>query len=209
MSPVSCLSPHGLTAQRRQNRRPATPPSTTGITLQWDSERNNTGKPVYAANVSQSNSPGRCPYGSGRVPVCIPHACSRPTERRLSASFLRLSALWRVADSAPPGLNLNVIVPANTTKDSRLPVAVVSRECQCNVGDRGLVDPLCDSQWIYGGAFQIGSNAAYVSMPSRRGSHGADMHPSREPGDVIVARSIEIGHPIIYVSMNYRLSGMS
>ena len=29
----------------------------------------------------------------------------------------------------------------------------------------------------------------------------------REPGDVVVARSIEIGHPIIYVAMNHRLSG--
>ena len=28
-----------------------------------------------------------------------------------------------------------------------------------------------------------------------------------EPGEVVVARSIEIGHPIVYVAMNYRLSG--
>ena len=30
----------------------------------------------------------------------------------------------------------------------------------------------------------------------------------RQPGDVVVDRSIEIGHPIVYVAMNYRLSGL-
>ncbi|KAI0364152.1 carotenoid ester lipase precursor [Pilatotrama ljubarskyi] len=41
--------------------------------------------------------------------------------------------------------------------------------------------------WIYGGGYQHGSNAA-------------------EPGDAIVKRSIKIGHPVVYVAMNYRLS---
>ncbi|KAI0645330.1 carotenoid ester lipase precursor [Trametes meyenii] len=62
-------------------------------------------------------------------------------------------------------LNLNVIVPTNSTLFSKLPVLV----------------------WIYGGGYQHGSNAV-------------------EPGETIVARSIEIGYPIIYVAMNYRLS---
>ncbi|TFK85745.1 carotenoid ester lipase [Polyporus arcularius HHB13444] len=62
-------------------------------------------------------------------------------------------------------LNLNVIVPADAHSKSKLPVAV----------------------WIYGGGFEIGSNAI-------------------EPGEVVVARSIEIGHPIVYVAINYRLS---
>ncbi|TFK80530.1 alpha/beta-hydrolase [Polyporus arcularius HHB13444] len=62
-------------------------------------------------------------------------------------------------------LNLNVIVPAEAHPESKLPVAV----------------------WIYGGGFQIGSNAV-------------------NPGEVVVARSIEIGHPVIFVAMNYRLS---
>ncbi|TBU55940.1 carotenoid ester lipase [Dichomitus squalens] len=57
-------------------------------------------------------------------------------------------------------LNLNVIVPANATTQSRLPVAVV----------RG---------------FQIGSNAL-------------------EHGENVVARSIELGYPIVYVGINYR-----
>lgn len=41
--------------------------------------------------------------------------------------------------------------------------------------------------WIYGGAFQAGDSASY-------------------PGDVIVARSVALGEPVIYVSSNYRLS---
>ncbi|TBU61508.1 carotenoid ester lipase precursor [Dichomitus squalens] len=62
-------------------------------------------------------------------------------------------------------LNINVIVPAGTQPDAKLPVAA----------------------WIYGGGYQIGSNAV-------------------RPGAVIVNRSIELGQPVIFVSMNYRLS---
>ncbi|KAI0628174.1 Alpha/Beta hydrolase protein [Trametes polyzona] len=43
--------------------------------------------------------------------------------------------------------------------------------------------------WIYGGGtFEAGSNVM-------------------EPGEVVVKRSIEIGHPVIFVAMNYRLNG--
>ena len=53
------------------------------------------------------------------------------------------------------GLNLNVIVPANATKDSKLPVAVVSVAISYPTLEACLVF----TQWIYGGAFQSGSNA--------------------------------------------------
>ncbi|PIL29438.1 hypothetical protein GSI_08380 [Ganoderma sinense ZZ0214-1] len=62
-------------------------------------------------------------------------------------------------------LNINVIVPAGTRPGAGLPVAA----------------------WIYGGGFQVGSNAV-------------------RPGAVVVNRSIELGQPVIFVSMNYRLS---
>ncbi|KAI0699605.1 carotenoid ester lipase precursor [Cerioporus squamosus] len=62
-------------------------------------------------------------------------------------------------------LNINVIVPAGTRPDAKLPVAA----------------------WIFGGGYQIGSNAV-------------------RPGAVVVNRSIEIGQPVIFISMNYRLS---
>ncbi|EJF57054.1 carotenoid ester lipase [Dichomitus squalens LYAD-421 SS1] len=78
-----------------------------------------------------------------------------------------LAAFLQAADvpQSEDCLNLNVIVPANATTQLRLPVAV----------------------WIYGGGFQIGSNAL-------------------EHGENVVARSIELGYPIVYVGINYRLS---
>ncbi|KAF8630270.1 hypothetical protein AX17_005456 [Amanita inopinata Kibby_2008] len=42
--------------------------------------------------------------------------------------------------------------------------------------------------WIYGGGFELGSTSAYN-------------------GGEIVSRSISLGEPVIYVSMNYRLTG--
>ncbi|KAI0763837.1 carotenoid ester lipase [Trametes elegans] len=62
-------------------------------------------------------------------------------------------------------LNLNVIVPAGTKPGDTLPIAV----------------------WIFGGGYQVGSNAV-------------------RPGAVVVNRSIQLGQPVIFVAMNYRLS---
>ncbi|KAH9855287.1 carotenoid ester lipase precursor [Lenzites betulinus] len=62
-------------------------------------------------------------------------------------------------------LNINVIVPAGTKPGDKLPIAA----------------------WIYGGGYQVGSNAV-------------------QPGAVVVNRSIALGQPIIFVAMNYRLS---
>ncbi|KAI0628200.1 carotenoid ester lipase precursor [Trametes polyzona] len=62
-------------------------------------------------------------------------------------------------------LNINVVVPAGTKPGDKLPVAT----------------------WIYGGGYQVGSNAV-------------------QPGAVVVNRSIELGQPVIFVAMNYRLS---
>ena len=47
----------------------------------------------------------------------------------------------------------------------------------------------------------------YVHMFTCHDSSSHSFCMLREPGDVVVARSIEIGHPIIYVAMNHRLSG--
>ncbi|KAF8814379.1 carotenoid ester lipase precursor [Phlegmacium glaucopus] len=43
--------------------------------------------------------------------------------------------------------------------------------------------------WIYGGGFEYGDT-------------------SMNPGDTVVARSIDLGEPVVYVSANYRLSGL-
>nr|VWO96436.1 Carboxylic ester hydrolase (EC [Ganoderma boninense] len=61
-------------------------------------------------------------------------------------------------------LNLNVLVPAGTTADEKLPVVV----------------------FIYGGGFSVGDNAQFN-------------------GEVIVQRSVEMGQPVIFAAMNYRL----
>ncbi|PIL25455.1 hypothetical protein GSI_13345 [Ganoderma sinense ZZ0214-1] len=61
-------------------------------------------------------------------------------------------------------LNLNVLVPAGTAADAKLPVIV----------------------FIYGGGFSVGENTQYN-------------------GEVMVRRSVEMGQPIIYTAVNYRL----
>ncbi|KAI0682884.1 carotenoid ester lipase [Cerioporus squamosus] len=95
-------------------------------------------------------------------PLALPDDLPPPARDYMSlAGFLALPDVPVSEDC----LNLNVIVPADTDPQSKLPVAV----------------------WIFGGGFQIGSNAV-------------------EPGELIVARSVEIGHPMIYVAVNYRLS---
>jgi acetylcholinesterase len=43
-------------------------------------------------------------------------------------------------------------------------------------------------QWIFGGGFELGS-------------------PSMYDGGLIVERSLDIGQPVIYVSINYRVAG--
>ncbi|KAI1788850.1 alpha/beta-hydrolase [Ganoderma leucocontextum] len=63
-------------------------------------------------------------------------------------------------------LTVNVIAPAGTKQDAKLPVAV----------------------WIHGGGFSSGGSSPYDGTP-------------------IVQRSIKLGEPVIYVSMNYRLHG--
>ncbi|KAI0628196.1 carotenoid ester lipase [Trametes polyzona] len=42
--------------------------------------------------------------------------------------------------------------------------------------------------WIYGGGYEVGNN-------------------TQEPGSVVVTRSVELGKPVIFVAMNYRLNG--
>ncbi|KAI0681819.1 carotenoid ester lipase precursor [Earliella scabrosa] len=100
---------------------------------------------------------------------CIQQTVTPPT---VPSDFPPEIAEFLVAMRAGPNvpqsedcLNINVIIPAGTRPGAKLPVAA----------------------WIYGGGYQVGSNAV-------------------RPGAVVVNRSIEIGQPVIFVSMNYRLS---
>ncbi|EIW58852.1 carotenoid ester lipase [Trametes versicolor FP-101664 SS1] len=106
-------------------------------------------------------------FGNQCLQQTIPPAVF-PNTTALPAAITPFIAAMAVPPPVPQSedcLNLNIIVPAGTKPGDKLPVAV----------------------WIFGGGFQIGSNAV-------------------RPGQNVVNRSIEIGHPVIYVSMNYRLS---
>ncbi|KAL5332203.1 Alpha/Beta hydrolase protein [Aspergillus crustosus] len=74
-------------------------------------------------------------------------------------------------------LNINVQVPKNIPEGAKLPVV----------------------HWIHGGAFETGSNAAWLSPLNA-------VPGISYQGAEIVKRSVDIGLPVIYVSSNYRLN---
>ncbi|KAJ8496267.1 hypothetical protein ONZ51_g1208 [Trametes cubensis] len=82
-----------------------------------------------------------------------------------AVDFITNSIYGAVFPSSEDCLTINVVVPAGTQPNAKLPVAV----------------------WIFGGGFEIGG-------------------PSIYDGSAIVSRSVQLGEPVVYVSMNYRLS---
>ncbi|KAI0265663.1 alpha beta-hydrolase [Gloeopeniophorella convolvens] len=86
-------------------------------------------------------------------------------------------------------LTINVIKPSSSPSDAALPVLVVRLPAPAI---RSLLQNRFSSQrmqWIYGGGFEEGNTASH-------------------DGRIIVERSLAIGEPIIYVSMNYRVSAL-
>ncbi|KAH9030327.1 carotenoid ester lipase precursor [Lactarius pseudohatsudake] len=79
-------------------------------------------------------------------------------------------------------LVLNVVAPSQAGRGSKLPVVV----------------------WMYGGSFEFGSSTLYGFFIFRFLGKYKEMHSY--DGGVIVRRSIALEEPVIYVSMNYRLS---
>ncbi|KAI0365187.1 carotenoid ester lipase precursor [Pilatotrama ljubarskyi] len=119
--------------------------------------------------------PQPIPHFSGTInattfgPQCIQQTLVPPT---IPSGLPDAIRMFLMPHDTVPGvpesedcLNINVIVPAGAKPGDKLPVVA----------------------WIYGGGYQVGSNAV-------------------QPGQNVVNRSIEIGQPIIFVSMNYRLS---
>ncbi|RDX48880.1 carotenoid ester lipase precursor [Lentinus brumalis] len=101
-------------------------------------------------------------------PACPQQAFDFPELSGLAenaTNFIVNSIFQVIEPSAEDCLSINVVVPAGTKPDAKLPVAV----------------------WIFGGGFELGGTSMY-------------------DGGVIVKRSIELGEPIVYVSMNYRVS---
>ena len=60
-------------------------------------------------------------------------------------------------------------------------------------------------QWIFGGGFVLGSSELYVPRAHLPWDLSNFDCMSRFPGDSIVAHSVEMGQPVIYAAMNYRL----
>lgn len=74
-----------------------------------------------------------------------------------------------------------------------------------------LVTKIADPwQWIYGGAHSIWTRCqgdAHRVLLCSGGFEAGDT--SFNPGNTVVARSITLGEPVVYVSANYRLTGKS
>ncbi|TFK60177.1 carotenoid ester lipase precursor [Pluteus cervinus] len=103
------------------------------------------------------------------APSCPQHALDLPLPEGLAAdavNFIANSIFAMVFPDSEDCLSLNVVVPANATPNSQLPVVA----------------------WIFGGGFELGSTSMY-------------------DGKIVVDRSISLGEPVIFVSMNYRVSG--
>ncbi|KAI0326234.1 carotenoid ester lipase precursor [Cubamyces sp. BRFM 1775] len=101
-------------------------------------------------------------------PSCPQQAINLDLPSQLASDavdFILNSVYGIVFPSDEDCLTINVVVPAGTQPNAKLPVVA----------------------WIFGGGFELGG-------------------PSMYDGGVIVSRSVELGEPVIYVSMNYRLS---
>ncbi|PIL34439.1 hypothetical protein GSI_03215 [Ganoderma sinense ZZ0214-1] len=132
----------------------------------------------YNGTINATNFGNQCIQQTG-PPLNLPNSLP-------SAALQYIAVTGAVPQNVPQNedcLNLNVIVPATVAAGSRLPVVV----------------------WIYGGGFVSGSNAE-SEFASRLHKIIADI-PPRLPGENVVARSIELGHPVIFVSPNYRVNG--
>lgn len=87
---------------------------------------------------------------------------------------------------------------------------ITSRSCsgymEVYVLQRRSTAILAEPRLLSLGAFVEGSNAQLAPF--------FELHAtitdigSRLPGENVVARSVELGHPVVYVSPNYRLNGM-
>jgi acetylcholinesterase len=95
-----------------------------------------------------------------------------------------ISLLYDVYISLFIGLTLDIVVPAGTTASSKLPVLFVSFQLLLQ-----LLWLNCSIKWIYGGGFEVGST-------------------QNNNGTTVVARSVQLGEPVIYAAANYRLNGM-
>ncbi len=67
---------------------------------------------------------------------------------------------------------------------------------------------LMSLQYIYAGGFTSGSTAQCVSTPFNIRNHMLTHPQCRSSADVLIQRSIELGQPIVFVSINYRYASL-
>ncbi|KAI9063824.1 carotenoid ester lipase [Trametes sanguinea] len=118
--------------------------------------------PPYTIPLNATAIGNQC-FQANMTPPTLPTDLDLPPE---ISEFLSSSLGAPAPPQSEDCLNINVVVPAGTKPGANLPVAA----------------------WIYGGAYQVGSDASFTST-----------------GAGIVNRSVELGQPLIFVTMNYRL----
>ncbi|KAK7459575.1 hypothetical protein VKT23_009557 [Stygiomarasmius scandens] len=114
--------------------------------------------PEYTTSFSALTMGPACPQQAVKLPL----PDSIPTD---IANFVVDTAFGVIFPDDEDCLTINVVRPAGTAPDAKLPVVA----------------------WIFGGGFELGS-------------------PQMYDGGVIVSRSVQLGEPVIYVSMNYRVT---
>ncbi|THH17257.1 hypothetical protein EW146_g3519 [Bondarzewia mesenterica] len=119
-------------------------------------------------------------------PACPQQAITLPIPAGLvqdAVDFIVNSIYGVILPASEDCLTINVIKPASATANSRLPVLVDFHFLFCSA-----------SQWIFG------------DFDFRQSSGGFEIGGTANDGGTIVQRSIDLGEPVVYVSMNYRLS---
>ncbi|KAK1221156.1 hypothetical protein PQX77_016055 [Marasmius sp. AFHP31] len=123
-------------------------------------------------------------------PACPQQAIRLPVISQLPLGSVVNSVVNTVYGVVTPDsedcLTINIVAPADATNTSSLPVVV----------------------WIFGGMIHplpfasYGGETLTLTFNANRRFRGGNYD-----GGIIVERSLELGQPIIYVSMNYRLTG--
>ena len=89
--------------------------------------------------------------------------------------------------------------PADASPDAKLPVLVVSNLLYSSL--YGI--QATNFQWIFGGGFEIGGPSTCVTILLGMPPHLTIVSYSYDGGKV-VARSVSLRQPVIYVSIGYR-----
>ncbi|ESK84804.1 carotenoid ester lipase precursor [Moniliophthora roreri MCA 2997] len=137
--------------------------------------------PTYGTSFSALSMGPACPQQAVKLPILQ----GLPAD---AVNFIVNSIYAAVFPDDEDCLTINVFKPASATSDSKLPVVAVRELTSRPIISNLKLTIIFTNQWIFGGGFELGS-------------------PQMYDGAGIVERSIQLGQPVIYVSMNYRVTG--